>query len=65
MKKTIVGFIFILVIAFSVSAQTEEARKIDETTDFCCEDTITRLDTFLVELQNNPGTKGYVIFSEA
>ncbi len=62
MRKTIVGFIFILVFTFFVSAQTKEARKFDEISNFCCEDIRTRLDTFLIELQNNPETKGYIIY---
>jgi len=62
MKKTIVGFISIFFLVFCVSAQNKEARKIDEISSFCCEDVRIRLNTFLLELQNNPKAKGYFIF---
>ena len=62
MKRQFFIFLLLSSFAFSVSAQTKGARKFDETTDFCCENTRTRLDSFFVELQNNPETKGYVIF---
>ena len=62
MKKQFLSFLLLLSCVFSVSAQTKEARIIDETSDFCCEATRTRLDNFFVELQNNPKTKGYVIY---
>jgi hypothetical protein len=34
MRKTIVGFIFVFVLAFNISAQTNEARQIDELAEF-------------------------------
>ena len=62
MRKIIIGFIFIFVSAFCVLAQIKEARKFEEIPGFCCEDVRIRLDNFLAELQNNPKTKGYIIY---
>lgn len=39
-----------------------EARKIDDFGDINCEDEMARLDNFAVQLNNEPGATGYVIF---
>ena len=62
MKRQFLSFLLLLSFAFSISAQIKEARKFDETSDFCCEETRSRLDNFFAELQNNPKARGYVIF---
>jgi hypothetical protein len=46
-------------------AQSEEARKIEEITEFCDENLIYQIDSFLIELQKNPSSKGYVVFYNA
>lgn len=64
MKKQILIFLFLLSFAFDVAAQLEEPRKVDEFESIQCEDLRTRLDSFLVEIQNNPQSKGFVIVYE-
>ena len=39
-----------------------EARKVDEFENINCEDEMARLDNFAVQLNNEPGSTGYVIF---
>jgi thioredoxin-related protein len=64
MKKTIIGFIFIILLSFSISAQTKEARKFDEFESYTCEEMMMRLDIFGNELSNEPTSKGFVIVFE-
>ena len=61
--KTKLLFVFLcfFVFASSVFAQ-QEARKFDEMGDPSCDDAKARLDNFGVQLQQDPTTKGYIIF---
>lgn len=43
------------------SGVSDEARKIDDFPDICCEDEMARLDNFAIELQNEPEARGYII----
>ena len=61
MKRKTFSIFLILSFVFSVSAQNKEARQIDEFGNIPCGDLRHRLDSFLVELQNNPQSRGYVI----
>jgi len=60
--------LLILLVLFALSAslfsQSKEARQVDEFGSNECEDLRSRLDTFLVELQNNPQSTGFVIVYE-
>jgi hypothetical protein len=57
----VVGWCFFLSIGAS-AIKIDEPRKVDEYADICCEDEQARLDSFAIELQNNPDATGYVIF---
>ncbi|MDQ4122529.1 MAG: hypothetical protein M3209_13915 [Acidobacteriota bacterium] len=60
--------VFVFLLAFFVSpvfSQTKEAEKFDTlTTSLCCEALWTKLDFYLVELQKQPLSTGYLIFYE-
>ena len=61
MKKLRFIFFVIFSTVISISAQTIEARLFDQFGSLECENIRTILDSFLVELQNNPQSMGYVI----
>jgi hypothetical protein len=53
----------VLVLAFSLAGATsQQPRKFDEFGDINCEDEMARLDNFAIQLQNEPATKGIMIF---
>lgn len=62
MKKQLFSFLLLLSFVFSVSAQTKEARKIDNFGKIDCGDFQARMDGILLELQNLPDSKVYVIY---
>jgi hypothetical protein len=64
MREVIVGFIFIFVLALSVSAQIEEAQKIDKFGNTNCDDYGARIDLLLTEINNFSDAKGYVFVYE-
>ena len=51
-----------IVVAAPDPAALNEARKIDEFGDICCDAEMTRLDNYLIELQKDPSTQGYIIY---
>lgn len=55
--------LFFFLMAGSVCAQLKgsEARKFDEFGDVQYSDLIARLDNFAIQLQNEPGTKGFIV----
>ena len=61
MKKFLFSFLILVSFSISVSAQNKEAQKLEEFGNIQCEDLRARLDLFLIELQNNPQSRGYVI----
>lgn len=61
MKHKFFTVFSILLFAFNVDAQNKEMRKFEEFGNIQCGDLRTRLDLFLIELQNNPQSKGFVI----
>lgn len=57
--------LLLLLISFPTALAAQEAdvrRDYDEIGFWCCEDVRQRLDTFLLELQNDPEARGVVIF---
>ncbi|MDQ3748426.1 MAG: hypothetical protein M3367_05320 [Acidobacteriota bacterium] len=64
MRNLSFSLIFFIFLAFSASAQTKEARKIDEFGVIPCGDFRSRLDNFLAKLQNELRSKGFVIVYE-
>ena len=60
MKNQLFSFLFLISFVFGISAQTQEARKIDEFGNTNCEGYLARMDGFLIELNNLPDSKGYV-----
>lgn len=55
------AFLCILACAANAFAQ-QEARKFDEMGQLYCDDAKSRLDFFAIQLQQEPGAKGYIIF---
>jgi hypothetical protein len=62
MRKTIVSFIFICVLAFSASAQNKEARQIDEFGVVPCGEMLGRMQLIFIESQNEPNSQIYVVY---
>lgn len=62
-RKFRIGVIF-LVLAFSMSgsASTAPTGKFDEFGDVNCEDEMSHLDNFAVQLQQEPSARGVIIF---
>jgi hypothetical protein len=62
--RTFIAFAFCLLISAGVVAQERTAeggaRKIDSFGEILDTDWLARLDNFAIELQNSPGSKGYV-----
>jgi hypothetical protein len=54
-------FLCFLVFAPNAFAQ-QEARKFDEMGEVNCDDAKARLDNLAVQVQHDPGAKGYIIF---
>lgn len=51
-----------IVVTAQDPAALHEARKIDEFGDICCDAEMARLTNYLIELQKDPTTQGYLIF---
>ncbi|MGI8639395.1 MAG: hypothetical protein ACR2MG_05515 [Pyrinomonadaceae bacterium] len=62
--KIIFNFVFIALFVFSVSAQVNEARKIDEFGNISCDDLTARFDNFFLQLTELDNSKGYVLVYE-
>jgi hypothetical protein len=62
MKNQLFSFLFLISFAFSISAQTQEARKINEFNFEHCEVWKLNLDMLANELFNTPNTKAYIIY---
>ncbi|MBA2731656.1 MAG: hypothetical protein H0U54_02060 [Acidobacteria bacterium] len=61
--KTKLPFIFLFLFVFASNAfAQQEARKFDEMGHLYCDDAKARLDNLGVQLQQDPTTKGYIIF---
>ena len=64
MKKHFLSFLILLLFAICVSAQTNEARQVDEFGELSCEDILARSDNLLNDLNKNPESVAYIIFYE-
>jgi len=64
MRNLIFSFVFIIFWAFSVSAQAEGARKIDDVETYFCDDLKARVHNFITEINYEKDSKGYVIVYE-
>jgi hypothetical protein len=62
MKQQLFIFLLLSSLVFSVSAQKNEARLIDEFGGLSCGDFETRMGILRTELQHSPGSKIYVIY---
>ena len=61
--KTTLQLAFLCILAFTSNAfAQQEARKYDEMGQLYCDDAKSRLDFFAIQLQKEPGAKGYIIF---
>lgn len=62
----LIKFIILLIIllVLSVSAFSQEAQKIDEFGNLNCDDYLSRMDNFHVQLNNFPDAKGYIFVYE-
>jgi hypothetical protein len=65
MPKRCLAVLFLSLVTFAThtDAQSEKngARKFDEFGDVAYSDLIARLDNFAIQLQNEPGTKGFIL----
>lgn len=64
MRKIIFGFIFVFAFSFSVSAQNNQARKVDEFANIPCDEYLARINALVQELKNLPDSKGYIFVYE-
>jgi hypothetical protein len=65
MKKLLSATILVLLtVTISLAQTSNGTREFDKFGNICCEDEMARLDNFAVQLQNQPGAKGYIIFYE-
>ena len=63
LRKIIKAAAIVLVLAFSLTGSaSDKLRQFDEFGDINCEDEMARLDNFAIQLQNEPNTKGVMIF---
>lgn len=60
--KRIISLLFLLALAASAAAQTNEAKKIDEFGIITCGDFMARMDGLFTEMRNNPDLETYVIY---
>src|ERR1051325_259026 len=66
MKRTLFAILFVLAVCANASArQAGVARKIDEFGEIEWSDLMARLDNFAIEWQNEPNSKGVVVFYSA
>lgn len=59
--KNLISILF-LCLAFTASAYSQEARKIDNFSKIACGEFQMRMDNILAELQNSPDSKIYVLY---
>jgi hypothetical protein len=64
MKKQLFSFLLIISFVFSVSAQTKEARKIDELINYDCDDMLARLDRLASQTMKDSKAKAFIIIYE-
>lgn len=64
MKKHFFTFLLLISCAFSVSAQDNEARKVDEFGTVSCDDYLARMDSAIQESTNNPSATVYILIYE-
>lgn len=64
MQRYFFTFLFLLLFVFNISAQTKEARKIDEFNSYNCEDMMARLDYFANSIMAEPNVTGFIIVYE-
>ena len=63
LRKIVKSASIVLILAFSLTGATsDKMRQFDEFGDINCEDEMARLDSFAVQLQNEPAAKGVLIF---
>lgn len=62
-RSLALSFLSFLIFAIHTDAQVDKnvARKFDEFGDVAYSDLIARLDNFAIQLQNEPGTKGFIL----
>ena len=64
MKIIFVIFIFISIFVLSISAQTNEARKIDSIDRFFCDELKDRINSFEIGINKEKNARGYIIVYE-
>jgi hypothetical protein len=62
MKKQFLSLFISMLFVFSISAQTKEARKIDEFSRLPCGDFMARMDGVFTTLKESPDSKIYVVY---
>lgn len=64
MKKQLFGFLLIFSFAFTISAQMNEAQKLDEFSSYTCEEMLYFLDIFGAKVFEAENSKGFIIVYE-
>lgn len=64
MKKQLFNFLFLILLVVSVSAQSNEAVKIDEFGNLLCDEYLSRMDSVMSQANNNPNAEIYVFVYE-
>jgi len=60
--KTRLQLLALCLFAFASTAFAQEAGRLDSMEQLNCEEAKARLDNLAIQLQREPGTKGYIIF---
>ena len=65
MKRQLFSFLLIFLFVFNISAQEKETRQVGKLSSYWqCEKVRMVVDSFLIELQNNPQSTGFIIVYE-
>lgn len=64
MRKQFFSFLLLFSFAFTGSAQTKEARMIDELINYHCDDMLARLDNLASQTMDESNAKGFLIIYE-
>ena len=64
MQNQLFSFLFLISFAFSISAQTQEAQKIDEFESVKCDEYLNRMDNAILNVTNTPNSKIYIFVYE-
>jgi len=59
-RNLLISLIFTVLLGMNTPAQDPEARLVDDYGNLPCEDQMARLDSYFIELQNDPAAQGHI-----